>query len=66
MSEINDTEEIPEGTFPINIKFIQKYQWGEPIIIAKYKDGTYHKGSFRGVSNIGLSLITCKGKIVIP
>ena len=32
----------------------------------KYKDGTYHKGYFRGVSNIDLKLITCKDKIVIP
>ena len=41
MSEINDTEEIPEGTFPINLhKLIQKYQWLEPSITAKYKYGT--------------------------
>ena len=57
VSEINDIEEIPEGIFPINLKLIQRYQWLEPIIRAKYKDGTYHKGSFRGGSNIGLSLI---------
>ena len=35
MSENNDTEELPEGTFPINLKLIQKYQRQEPIIIAK-------------------------------
>ena len=39
VSEINDTKEIPEGTFPINLKFIQKYQRSEPSITAKYKDG---------------------------
>ena len=38
----------------------------EPSIIAKYKDGTYHKGSFRGGSNIDLRLIMCKDKIIIP
>ena len=46
MLEINYTEELPEGMFPINLKLIQKYQWAEPSIIAKYKDGTYQKGSF--------------------
>ena len=43
MSEINDIEEIPEGTFPINLKFIKTYQRLEPSIITKYKDGTYQK-----------------------
>ena len=66
MSEINDIEEIPKGTFPINLKFFQKYQRLDPIIRAKYKDGTYHKCSFSGGSKIDLNLITCKGKIVIP
>ena len=50
----------------MNLKLIQKYQLLEPSIGAKYKDGTYHKGYFRGGSNIDLSLITCKDKIVIP
>ena len=44
MSEINDIEEIFEGSFPINIELIQKYQRTQSIIKAKYKDGTYHKG----------------------
>ena len=42
MSEINDTKELPEVTFTINLKLIQKYQRQEPIILVKYKDGTYH------------------------
>ena len=66
MSEINDMEELPEGTFPMNLKFIGKYQRQEPSILAKYKNGKYQKGSFRGGSNIDISLITCKDKIVIP
>ena len=66
MSEINDIEEIPEGTFPINLKITHEYQGVESSITAKYKDGTYHKGSFRGVVNIDIKLITCKDKIVIP
>ena len=66
MSEINDTEEIPEGTFPINLKLIQIYQRLEPSIRAKYKYGRYHKGSFCGGSNIDINLIRCKDNIVIP
>ena len=46
MSEINDIVELPEGTFPLNLKLIQQYQWEEPSITAKYNDGTYHKGFF--------------------
>ena len=63
--EINNTEEITEGTFPINVKFIQKYQRAEPSLMAKYEDGTYHKGSFHGGSNKDLRLTTCKDKIII-
>ena len=66
MSEINDTEELPEGYFPIDLKLIQKHQRLEPSILAKHKNGTYHKGYFRGGSNIDVRLITCKYKIVIP
>ena len=62
VSEINDIGEIPEGTFPINLKLIQKCQRAEPSITAKYKDGTYHKGYFRRGSDIDISLITCKDK----
>ena len=66
MSEINDTKEIPEGTFPINLKPIKEHQRLEPTIKAKYKDGTYQQGYLCGGSNINLKLITCKDKIVIP
>ena len=66
MSEINYIEELPEDTFPINPKLIKKYQRQEPSIIAKYKNSIYHKGYFRGGSNIDLSLIMCKDNIVIP
>ena len=31
----------------------------------KYKDGTYHKGSFCGGSNIDINPIMCEDKIVI-
>ena len=34
--------------------------------MAKYKDGMYHKCSFRGGSNININLITCEDNIVIP
>ena len=65
MSEFNDIDEIPEGTFPINLKFIQKHQRSEPIITAKYKDDTYHKGYFCEGSNIDLILTNYKVKINI-
>ena len=64
ISEINDIEELPECNFLINLKLIQKYQWTEPSIKAKYKYGTYHKGSFSGFSNTDLKLIRCKNKNV--
>ena len=66
MSEINDIEELPEVNFPINLKLIQKYQQSEPSIIAKFENGTYHKGFFCGDSNIGIDLILYKYNIVIP
>ena len=56
---------MPEGTFLINLKLIQKYQRKESSIIAKYKYGMYHKGYFCGGSNIYLKLIMCKDNIVI-
>ena len=66
MSEINEIEEIPAVTFPINLKLIQKYQRLEPRKLAKYKHSTYHKGSFRGGNNSDLNLIMCKNKKCIP
>ena len=53
---MNDTEELPEGTFPINLKFIQKYQQTKPSIKDEYTYGTYHKGSFGGVVILVLNL----------
>ena len=66
MSEINNIEELPEGTFPINLKLIQKYQHIEPSIISKYETGKYHQGSLSGGSNIDINLIMCKDKSGIP
>ena len=66
MSEINDTEELPKGIFPINLKIINQYQQKYPILKDKYEMGTYQKGYFCGGININLNLITCKDKVVIP
>ena len=66
MSEINDTKELPEGIFPINYKLIDQYQIKGPRLKAKYKMGTYQKGSFCGVSHLDLHLTTCEDNIVIP
>ena len=66
VSEINDSEEMPEATFPINLKLIEKYQQTEPILMANYEDGMYHTGSFSGESNVYINLITCEDNIVSP
>ena len=65
MSEINYIEELPEGTFTINLKLIQRHQRMEPSLMDKYKDGTYLAGSFHGGSNNDLSLIACEDNIFI-
>ena len=59
MPEINDTKEIPEGTFPLNLKLISQYPQTEPSLMAKCKYGKYYKGYFFGGSNIYLNLILC-------
>ena len=46
MSEINDTEELPEGLFPINLKLMNQYQRKYPILMDKYKNPTYKIGYF--------------------
>ena len=66
VSEINNKEEIPEGNFPITLKFIQQHQRSEPSPMGKYEYGMYHKGYFCGGSNNNLSIITCVDNIVIP
>ena len=66
MSEINEIKEIPRGTFPINLKFMQQYQRAEPSLMGKYKNGRYYKGHFCGGGNDNISLILCKDKIFIP
>ena len=65
-SEINDTKEILEGTFPINLKLIKEHQWKHPSLIAKYKEVMYHTGSYFGLSNIDINLITSEDKSFIP
>ena len=36
MSEINDTEELPEGIFHNNLKTIDPYKQKDPILTAKF------------------------------
>ena len=45
-SEINDTEELTEEIFLINLKLIGQYQQKDPSLNAKYKMGTYKKVIF--------------------
>ena len=65
MSEINDTKELPEGVFLINLKPINQYQRKDSRLLTKYKMGKYQKGYFCGGSHIYLKLITCEDKIFI-
>ena len=65
MSEINNTKELPEGIFPVNLKTINHFQQKDPRLNSKYKIGAYQKGYSRGGSNIYLNFITCKDKVVI-
>ena len=60
MSEINNTEEITEGDFPLDLKLIGQHQWKYPSLLAKYKEDKYQKGSCRGGSYIYLNFITWK------
>ena len=66
MSEINDTEEIHEGNFPINLKFIKQHQRKHPRLFSKYKEGAYKKGYFCGGSNIYHNPLKCDYNIIIP
>ena len=33
MSEINDTDELPDGIFPMNLKTTDQYQRKDPILL---------------------------------
>ena len=66
LSEINNTKELFEGFFPINLKTIDQYQHKHPSLLDKYEIVMYQKGSFRGLSNIQLKIITFSYKVVIP
>ena len=66
VSEINETKELSEGIFPINLKSIDQYQCKYPILMDNYTIGAYQKDSFCGVSNINLELIMCEDDILIP
>ena len=48
VSEINDTEELTDGIFPMNLKIIDYYQWKYYCPKAKHDMGTYHKCYFLG------------------
>ena len=65
MSEINDTEELPEGVFTINLKLIDQYQQKDPSLKAIYKLGQCKKYYFPRESSIHLNLITCEYNIFI-
>ena len=37
---MNDTKELPEGIFPINLKSIDQYKRKQPSLMYKYSIGT--------------------------
>ena len=65
MSEINDTKDLPEGIFLVNLKLIHQYQRKEASLMHKYHVGTYNTFYFSGRNHIYLILIKCDGNIVI-
>ena len=65
MSKINDTEEITEGNFPINLRLIKQPQQNYPTLMDKYKEGSYHRGYFYRGNNIDINLIIHEDNIFI-
>ena len=65
MSEIYDTKELPEVTFPLSFKIVDRYQWKDSIVTEKLNSTENKKGSFRGILDT-IKLVTFKNKIVIP
>ena len=59
ISELYDIEELPESTFPLSLKLIDRYQQEDPILTEKLKCAEYSKGSFRGGINT-IKLVTYK------
>ena len=64
MSEIYNIEELPEGSFPLSFKLIDRYQQEDTILTEKLKCAEYIKGSFRGGQNT-IKIVTFNNKIVI-
>ena len=65
MSELYDTDEMPEGTFPLSLKLIDRYQREDPCLQARLTCANYHNDPFRGGRNI-IELVMYKDKIFIP
>ena len=65
MSELYDTEDLPERTFPLTFKLIDPYLREDPIRTDKLNSSEYIKGYFRGGRNT-IKLVTNNDKIVIP
>ena len=64
ISELYDTEELLEGTFPLSFKLVDHYQWEEPILTEKLNSAEYIKGYFQGGRNT-INFVTFNDKIVI-
>ena len=64
MSEIYDTDKLPEVTFPMIVE-IYIYQHNDPVLMDKMIRATYKRGSFCGGFIKNFNLITCKDTIII-
>ena len=53
--------ELPKGTFPINFKIIERYQWKDPGPMAKTKCATYKHIYCNVGRNKNFKIITCHG-----
>ena len=65
-AEINDSKELPKGSFSVNLKNIDQYQQKDYILMDKYEMSVYQKDYFHGWTNININLLSCEDKIVIP
>ena len=65
ISEIYNTDELPEGTLYLYFKLIDGYQREDPFLSGKVQCTKYEEGYFHGGRNT-IRIVTYNDKIVIP
>ena len=61
MPELYNIDEIPDVTFPLSFKIIDRYQQEDPLLFGKINSSSYQKGYFRRGRN-SIKLVTYKIK----